>query len=693
VTAVSVVIPVKDAGPGLGRVLDAARSQGEVELIVIDSGSSDGSAERARQAGAEVIEIPPSDFGHGRTRNLGAEKASGELICFLTQDAVPLPGWLDAYRSAFALDERVGAAFGPHLPHPETSPMIARELTEFFAAFSPDGGPVAHRAGDTTFLSNVNACYSRACWKQIRFDDVDYAEDQAFGRKMLDAGWTKVFHPEAGVLHAHDYGPLRFMQRYFDEFRGLRDVHGHVEPLHPVEAARQVARDLRWMRRRGYPARRVAAWLPRSAVHHFGRRAAASLGSRSRRLPGPVQQVMSLEGRSDGSGPPRARSVAPSAAATPYHEVARLAAEGPAPLADSPPGTAERARLHIAVAIPFFTRGSGGHNTLFELVRRLEDAGHTCSIWMYDPLHHHGQEAAAVLRRRITRQFVPVRAPVFKGFDEWTGADVAVATGWDTAFAVALLPGCRARAYVINDHEPEFFATSAQRRWAEQTYGFGFYGISASRWLCELLRERYGQRGTWFRLGVDSGVYQPRPVRRRDDTVIFYARGYTPRRAVPLGLLALEELHRRRPELRIVLFGQEKDPLASFPYESLGIATPEALAASYSEATVGLCLSLTNYSLIPQEMMACGLPCVDVTGGSSEAEFGRDGPLELAEPDPTAIADALERLVDDDGRRRRKAALGLEVVETADWETAARRVEEGLREALREREGAPTTAS
>ncbi|MET0810083.1 MAG: glycosyltransferase family A protein, partial [Thermoleophilaceae bacterium] len=153
----SVVVPVKDGAPLLRRALEAVRSQGELELVVIDSGSRDGSLEIARELADEVIEIAPGEFGHGRTRNLGAERASGELICFLTQDAVPQPGWLAAYREAFALDSRVGAAFGPHLPHPGTSPMIARELTEFFAGFSPNGSPVLHRKGDVTFLSNVNA--------------------------------------------------------------------------------------------------------------------------------------------------------------------------------------------------------------------------------------------------------------------------------------------------------------------------------------------------------------------------------------------------------------------------------------------------------------------------------------------------------------------------------------------------------
>src|SRR5205085_4922348 len=133
----SVVIPVLNGERYLEEILEALARESVDETLVIDSGSSDRSVAIARSAGASVLEILPAEFGHGRTRNLGAEHTSGELICFLTQDATPVPGWLNAYRAAFARAERVGAAYGPHLPRPETSPMIARELSEFFTSFSP----------------------------------------------------------------------------------------------------------------------------------------------------------------------------------------------------------------------------------------------------------------------------------------------------------------------------------------------------------------------------------------------------------------------------------------------------------------------------------------------------------------------------------------------------------------------------
>ena len=691
--SVSVVIPVKNGERFLHDVLAAVLAQGPEEVLVVDSGSTDRSLEIARAADVEVLEIEPGEFGHGRTRNLAAERTSGDAICFLTQDAVPVNGWLAAHRDALEVTDRVGATYGPHLPRPDTSPMIARELAEYFASMSPDGLPQVHSDGGLTFLSNVNACYLRECWEEIRFADVAYSEDQAFGRAMLDAGWKKVFHPRAAVEHAHDYGMGGFARRYFDEYRGLRAATGHVEAFRPLQSARDVGArvkgDRAWMSERGWPAPRRALWTGRSAVHHASRRVFSALGSQAHRMPAQLERRLSLEGTHAGADPVKkqlGQVVSPSGREPRFSHVLRVGQDGVAPLAAPVPGMSERHRLHIAVAVPTFRRGSGGHSTIFQLVRRLEELGHTCSIWVHDAYHGDAGGRAAVTRRQIVEWFAPVRAPVFVGFDGWHGADVAVATGWETVYPLASLPGCRARAYLVNDHEPEFFATSAESLFAERTYGLGFFPISASTWLRDLLTERYGCEGTAFRLGVDHDIYRPLPLERHPDTVLFYARGVTPRRAVPLGLLALEDLRMRRPDVRVVTFGEAGGMGASFPHDELGIATPGQLAQAFNEATVGLCLSLTNYSLIPQEMMACGMPCVDVAGGSSEAVFGTDGPVELAAADPVSIADAMESLLDEPQRWRRRSQAGIDFVADASWESATVEVEAGLREALRQRQ-------
>jgi glycosyltransferase involved in cell wall biosynthesis len=95
---------------------------------------------------------------------------------------------------------------------------------------------------------------------------------------------------------------------------------------------------------------------------------------------------------------------------------------------------------------------------------------------------------------------------------------------------------------------------------------------------------------------------------------------------------------------------------------------------------------MTNFSLIPKEMMACGLPVVELAGASAESILGRDGPIELAAFDPFAIADAIERLLDDEPLRARRSREGAELVGSTTWSRAARQLEDGIRTALRERE-------
>ena len=89
---ITVAIPVRDGGPLLGEVLDAVRGQcldREVELLVADSGSRDGSGELARRRGATVFAV--ERFSHGGTRNRLMERSRGSHVAFLTQDADGLP--------------------------------------------------------------------------------------------------------------------------------------------------------------------------------------------------------------------------------------------------------------------------------------------------------------------------------------------------------------------------------------------------------------------------------------------------------------------------------------------------------------------------------------------------------------------------------------------------------------------------
>ncbi len=356
--------------------------------------------------------------------------------------------------------------------------------------------------------------------------------------------------------------------------------------------------------------------------------------------------------------------------------------DGSLPLEREGVTRAETSSLSVAVVVPQFRRGSGGHGTIAHVIRGLEARRHSCSVWVLDEEGRHEGESDARTGALFREFFGPVDAAIRKGFAAWDGADVVVATGWQTVPAVLRRPGVGGRAYLVQDHEPEFYATSAERDWAEWTYRQGVHCIAASPWLAGVLRERYGASASSFDLGVDHDRYRPASEARRDDLVLFYARAVTARRAVPLGLLALEELHGRHPEIELALFGEARPIASSFPHTHLGVLEPERLAAVYRSAAAGLVLSLTNPSLIPLEMMACGLPCVDAASAGMLATFGADAPISLAALDPIAVADALDELLADRRLRGQRSQDGIAWVAQRTWDTAAAQVEAGLRQAL-----------
>jgi glycosyltransferase involved in cell wall biosynthesis len=311
--SVTVAIPVRDGGEMLAQTLAAVGAQRidrQVEVLVCDSGSTDGSPALARGHGAEVIEIAPEQFSHGATRNLLMERALGSHVAFLTQDAVPADElWLSRLIAAFELADDIALAFGPYLARPGVSPMVVRELADWFDGFSPDGRPRIDRLapgerelpvrallGRRGFFTDANGCVAKAAWESVRFRPVSYAEDHVLAHDMLRAGFAKVYVPGAAVIHSHEYTGLGWMRRSFDEARAVHEVYGFDEPgrlrIAAVGVWGRVRRDLR-SRGDGSGARLLA----RSLGHHVLRAVGTMLGTRATRLPASLKRWLSLERR------------------------------------------------------------------------------------------------------------------------------------------------------------------------------------------------------------------------------------------------------------------------------------------------------------------------------------------------------------------------------------------------------------
>jgi rhamnosyltransferase len=317
--SVSVAIPVRNGGAVLEQVLSAVHSQqlegpGSIQLLVCDSGSSDGSAALARRYGAEVIEIEPARFSHGGTRNLLMDRAEGRHVAFLTQDSVPADEhWLARLLRGFELTETVGLVFGPYRPRPDASPMVSRELTAWFRSLAPDGAPQVDRLGEHErrvpprallgrrgYFTDANGCVSKAAWESVPFREVSYAEDHVLAHDMLRAGFAKVYMPDAAVVHSHDYSGWEWLRRSFDEARAMHEIYGFDDPGRLRRAALNVwglvGADLRGARDAEPPSATVRV-LARSTIFHLLRAAGTVLGVRADRLPDAIVRRLSLERR------------------------------------------------------------------------------------------------------------------------------------------------------------------------------------------------------------------------------------------------------------------------------------------------------------------------------------------------------------------------------------------------------------
>lgn len=298
--------------------------------------------------------------------------------------------------------------------------------------------------------------------------------------------------------------------------------------------------------------------------------------------------------------------------------------------------------LWINVIITPPAPGSGGHTTAFRLLSHLEQAGHRVRLYLDDV---HGNDASWYAPR-IARWWPDLRATVHDARNGLGDADAVVATAWPTAYRAYLDPCAGKRFYLVQDYEPWFHAPGAMAAFAEATYRMGFHHITAGRWLADTLETRFDTSADWFDFGSDERyrLRDDAPARHRSG-VVFHTRHDTPRRAFELGMLALEVFARHHPAVPIVLYGGPV-PHAPFPHQSLGILTPDDLAALYQRSRAGLSLSFTNASLVPHEMLAAG--CVPVVNDAAHNRtvLANDH-IRYAAPDPHSLARALCDIVDD----------------------------------------------
>lgn len=345
--------------------------------------------------------------------------------------------------------------------------------------------------------------------------------------------------------------------------------------------------------------------------------------------------------------------------------------------------------LEISWIIPDFTPGAGGHMTIFRMVQLLEAFGHHQTVWIQNPRNYPNPTAALAAIRTHYRQVGEKVGVRFLPDDvRQLSGDAVIATDCWTAFPTANATNFKERFYFIQDHEPSFHPMGENYLIAESTYRMGFAALCAGEWLLEKARS-YGMWARKWELASDPEFYFPGNSRLKHNAeaphrIAFYGRSYTPRRAVNLGLAAFEELSRRRGDFEVLMFGQAPENCTyKFPYCEMGNLSPEGLGQLYRSCDIGVSFSTTNYSLVPLEMMACGLPVIEIDSESTRIAFPGDA-VSLAAPNPLSVADAIERLLDCDSIREVQIAKASKFVRSLDWMHSAKALEASIHERLLE---------
>lgn len=216
-TKVSIVIPTKNAGALFQKTLDGIKGQkyeGNIELIVIDSGSTDHTVAIASQHRATIILIPPGEYDHGLTRNRAIERASGEIIVLMSQDAVPGDQYLIRnFVTAFD-DEKVAGAYARQIPWEDADVITKRNLNNWLTGRDTEElrwirdwqayknlSPMEHYYFCN--FDNVCSAIRRSVWQAFPFKANEFGEDIDWAQRALEAGWKIAYWPSSYVIHSH----------------------------------------------------------------------------------------------------------------------------------------------------------------------------------------------------------------------------------------------------------------------------------------------------------------------------------------------------------------------------------------------------------------------------------------------------------------------------------------------------------
>lgn len=350
-----------------------------------------------------------------------------------------------------------------------------------------------------------------------------------------------------------------------------------------------------------------------------------------------IVKTHGISGLSDRVSVVAAKWLRPTHIEMPVCRTDVLAADLSQPYSGSPPPVVLGQPIALNWVIIPAGPGSGGHTTIFRIIRYLEAHGYLNRVYFYN-----AYEADLQYYASVVREYYGFSGPVASVDKMTADAHGIFATSWPTAYPVFNSRCCGKRFYLVQDFEPYFYPVGTLSLLAENTYKMGFHGITVGQCFAEKLRVQFGMVLDVFEYGCDVSCYRRWPNRKRSG-VVFYARRDTARRGFELGMMALEVFAQRCPDIEIHIYGDKVGRLP-FRFTDHGRITPEKLDELYNHCYAGLTLSFTNVSLVAQEMLASG--CIPVINDTREIRTDLKSPfVRYAAPSPHSLASALEEVV------------------------------------------------
>jgi rhamnosyltransferase len=291
----SIIIPTYNAGDQIRALLLALKSQTiACEIIVVDSSSTDGTAEKAKQGGARVIRIEKADFDHGATRNRAVRSAGGEILLFLTQDAFPVNEHLVANLTGPLRHRDIPLSYGRQTAGPGAGPLeiFARRFNYPEEATVKAADDEVRLGIKTFFCSNVCSAVRRLEFEEVGGfpEKIIMNEDMALAAKIIRAGYRVAYEPSAVVRHFHDYSLAQQFRRYFDIGVALNQAGLGTG------ANRAEGQGLKYLQKQTIYLLREKEWLwiPYGFVEALVKYCAFRLGLREKRLPDRLKVRLSM---------------------------------------------------------------------------------------------------------------------------------------------------------------------------------------------------------------------------------------------------------------------------------------------------------------------------------------------------------------------------------------------------------------